>query len=73
MIKRICHLSDIHIRTYNLHEQYKKQFTDLIDQLKIQFLGSSKDEVRICIVGDLLHQKITISNEQIVLVSCFLN
>jgi aspartate carbamoyltransferase catalytic subunit len=32
---------------------------------------SSYDEVRIAIVGDLVHQKITISNEQLIAVANF--
>lgn len=73
MIKRIVHLADIHIRTFQLHDLYKKQFNELIDQLNIELLGYTKDEVRICIVGDIAHQKINISNEQILLTSWFLN
>lgn len=73
MIKKIVHIADIHIRTFQLHDLYKKQFQELIDQLEIELLGDSKEEVRICIVGDIAHQKINISNEQILLTSWFLN
>lgn len=73
MVKRIVHLADIHIRTFQLHDLYKKQFQELIDQLKIELLELTKEEVRICIVGDIAHQKINISNEQIILTSWFLN
>lgn len=73
MIKKIVHIADIHIRTFQLHDLYKKQFQELIDQLEIQLLGDSKKDVRICIVGDIAHQKINISNEQILLTSWFLS
>lgn len=73
MIKKIVHIADIHIRTFQLHSLYKKQFYELIDQLQIELLGNTKDEVRICIVGDIAHQKINVSNEQIILTSWFLS
>jgi len=72
MIKKIVHLADIHIRTTQLHDLYKKQFENFLDDLRIQLLGHSPDEIRIALVGDIFHQKITVSNEQIMLVSWFL-
>lgn len=73
MIKKIVHLADIHIRTFRMHEEYRAVFQNLIDDLKIQLKGLNKEEVRIAIVGDLFHQKITISNEQVVIGSWFLD
>lgn len=73
MIKKIIHIADIHIRTFQLHDIYKRQFEELINKLKVELLGLSKDEIRICIVGDIAHQKINISNEQIILTSWFLS
>ena len=73
MIKKIIHIADIHIRTFQLHDLYKKQFQTLIDKLEIELMGLSKDEVRIVIAGDIAHQKINISNEQILLTSWFLS
>lgn len=72
MIKKLIHISDIHIRTYQYHDLFKKQFQRLIDELEIELLGFTKDEVRIVITGDLFHQKINVSNEQMILVSQFL-
>ena len=73
MIKKIIHLSDIHIRTYQLHEQYKKQFQLLIETLKLELKDIQLDEIRIVITGDIAHQKINISNEQIILTSWLLS
>lgn len=72
MIKKLIHIADIHIRTYRHHEEYKDVFISLIEDVKKQIVGLTRDEVRIVIVGDLFHQKITISNEQVLLGSWFL-
>jgi DNA repair exonuclease SbcCD nuclease subunit len=67
MIRKIIHLADIHIRTFRLHDEYKEVFktliTDVIDLMK----EYKREEVRIVIAGDLVHQKIIISNEQLML------
>lgn len=78
MIKKIIHIADLHIRTIQMHELYKKQFDRLIDEIKehsIQWTseGIRWDEIRIVIAGDIAHQKINISNEQLLLTSWFLN
>lgn len=72
-IKLIAHLADIHIRTYRLHEEYKLVFENLIKDLTMTFRRVEYEEARIVIVGDLFHQKITVSNEQTILASWFLN
>jgi DNA repair exonuclease SbcCD nuclease subunit len=78
MIKKIIHIADLHIRTYQMHELYKTQFDKLIDEIHIQSIkwteeGVKWDEIRIVIAGDIAHQKINISNEQLLLTSWFLN
>lgn len=72
MVKRIIHIADIHIRTYQYHELYRQQFQKFIDEIKIQLLEFSREEIRIVIAGDLAHQKINISNEQLMLTSWFI-
>jgi DNA repair exonuclease SbcCD nuclease subunit len=72
MIKKIAHLADIHIRTYRMHSEYQEQFNLLYESLENKFKGFEYQERRIVIAGDLFHQKITISNELIVLTSNFL-
>lgn len=67
MVKYIVHIADIHIRTYRLHDEYKEVFKNLISDLTNLLKDYSRDEVRIVIVGDLVHQKIVISNEQLIL------
>ena len=71
-IKVLCHLADIHIRTYRYHKEYKEVFVRLIESLTNTFSSYAYDEARIVIAGDLFHQKITVSNEQTILASWFL-
>ena len=77
MIKKIIHIADLHIRTIQLHDLYKEQFQKLLDELSVKFLewvdeNISHNEIRIVIAGDIAHQKINISNEQLLLTSWFL-
>lgn len=77
MVKRIIHIADIHIRTFQLHELYKEQFNKLITELGNKVYewaeeGVNWDEIRIVIAGDIAHQKINISNEQLMLTSWFI-
>lgn len=73
MVKKIIHIADIHIRTYQMHELYRMQFEKFIDEVKKQTNGYNHEEIRVVIVGDIAHQKINISNEQLMLTSWFLN
>lgn len=72
MIKKIVHLADIHIRTYRMHDEYKDVFKTLISDVKELIKDFQREEVRIVIAGDLVHQKIVISNEQLLLGTWFL-
>jgi DNA repair exonuclease SbcCD nuclease subunit len=77
MVKKIVHIADLHIRTYQLHDLYKSQFQKLLDELAVSSLewrdqDILRDEVRIVIAGDIAHQKINISNEQLLLTSWFI-
>lgn len=71
-IKKIVHLGDIHIRTYRLHDEYKEVFTKLFKDLTALLSEYKREEIRIVIAGDLVHQKIIISNEQLLLGTWFL-
>jgi len=71
MVKVILHLSDIHIRTLQLHDLYRIQFQKFIDDAKDKIGKYDHDEIRIVIAGDLFDQKITISNEQTLLTNWF--
>jgi DNA repair exonuclease SbcCD nuclease subunit len=77
MVKKVIHIADIHIRTIQMHELYKRQFDALIEEIKEHSVkwtdeGISYNEIRIVIAGDIAHQKINISNEQLLLTSWFL-
>lgn len=72
MIKHIIHCADLHIRTYRMHEEYREIFQQFINECKEFCSDYEYNEVRIAIVGDLVHQKITISNEQLILCTWFL-
>ena len=72
MIKQIIHCADIHIRTFRLHDEYKDVFLIFFSQIKEAIKDYQRDEVRILIAGDLVHQKIVISNEQLILGTWFL-
>ena len=77
MIKKIIHIADLHIRTIQLHELYREQFETLIDEIREHNIvwyqeGIQYEEIRIVVAGDIAHQKINISNEQLLLTSWFL-
>jgi DNA repair exonuclease SbcCD nuclease subunit len=77
MVKKIIHIADLHIRTIQMHDLYKEQFQKLLNELSVKFLewadeNISHNEIRIVIAGDIAHQKINISNEQLLLTSWFL-
>lgn len=78
MIKKIVHIADLHIRTIQLHDLYKEQFDRLLEEIHehgIQWTeeGIKWEEIRIVIAGDIAHQKINISNEQLLLTAWLLN
>jgi DNA repair exonuclease SbcCD nuclease subunit len=72
MIKKVVHLADIHIRTFRLHDEYKDVFKTFLKDLRELLSEYQRDEIRIVIAGDLVHQKIVISNEQLILGTWFI-
>ncbi len=77
MVKKIIHIADLHIRTIQMHDLYREQFETLIDEIREHNIkwhqeGIQYEEIRIVIAGDIAHQKINISNEQLLLTSWFL-
>jgi DNA repair exonuclease SbcCD nuclease subunit len=77
MIKKIIHIADLHIRTIQMHDLYKEQFETLIWEIREHNIkwhseGIQYEEIRIVVAGDIAHQKINISNEQLLLTSWFL-
>jgi DNA repair exonuclease SbcCD nuclease subunit len=51
---------------------YRRQFELLLEDLKKQVLDYDYREIRVVIAGDIAHQKINISNEQMMLTSWFI-
>jgi len=72
MVKKIIHLADVHIRTMRMHDEYKEVFNTLLVQVTDLVKEYKREEVRIVVAGDLVHQKIVISNEQLMLGTWFL-
>lgn len=74
MVKCVIQVADIHVRNMMRHEEYVEQFENFIESCRdvIRKGKYEKDEVRILICGDLVHQKNTISNELITLISVFI-
>lgn len=54
---RIAHISDVHIRLKDRHDEYKEVFDRLYKELKTQ------NPDRILLGGDIVHSKITLSPE----------
>jgi len=72
MVKYVVHLADLHIRTFRLHDEYKDVFKTVLSQITDLVVGFKHEEIRIVIAGDLVHQKIIISNEQLILGTWFI-
>ena len=72
MIKKIIHIADIHIRTFQRLEEYGNLLNSFIEKCKEVTKGLENDEIRILIAGDLLHNKNQISAEQISFASSFI-
>ena len=65
-------MADIHLRTYRMHEEYGEVFKSALKRIRTLAAEYDRDEVRIVIAGDYVHQKITISNELLILGTWFL-
>ena len=72
MIKYLFHAGDLHLRTYKRHDEFKETSTQFFNEIREFSKDYSKDELRIVLTGDLVHQKITISNELVGMLDWFL-
>lgn len=72
MVKLIIQAADIHIRNFIRHEEYGEQLSKFIDSCKEIASKYERDEVRILLCGDLVHQKNNISNELMIFTSTFI-
>lgn len=70
-IKKIIQIADVHIRKYDRHEEYIEMFKKLYKSIKEECKGLDKDEIRIVVCGDVVHQKNNISPEMNILLSKF--
>lgn len=78
MIKKVIHLADIHIPNSTDRRPYDKMLDSALDQLenKVNELlesGIEREEIRIVVAGDLVHNKVKISNECLLMLHKFLN
>ena len=67
-IDTIIHISDIHIRLYKRHDEYRNVFEKLYSDIK----SKNFTNVVIVLTGDIVHAKIDLSPELVQLVSEFL-
>lgn len=73
MVKKIVHIGDLHFKTYKRHQEFREQFQKLFDYIKTLREEYSYDELRIAICGDIVDQKINISNELTLILAWFFN
>lgn len=72
MIKCVIQCGDIHIRPYLRLDEYAEQLEKFVSMATEVAKGYEKDEVRIVLCGDIVHSKLTISNELMVFCSTFI-
>ena len=60
-IDRICHISDVHIRTLKRHREYKQVFENMFDHIACNCTDNSIAVV----TGDIVHSKLDMSPELI--------
>lgn len=72
MVKIIIGIADLHIPNYKGINEYTEKLGILINSIKEQALDYNNDEIRIVLLGDLIHNKNTVSNELIALASSFI-
>jgi DNA repair exonuclease SbcCD nuclease subunit len=75
MVKKLFHIADLHFRTFKRLDESELVCQKFLEEVSkyIEDNNLIHNEVRIVIAGDIVHQKITISNELSVLVTWFLD
>jgi DNA repair exonuclease SbcCD ATPase subunit len=66
-VKKVAHISDVHIRLYKRHDEYKEVLTKLYHQLKLAQLENGV----IVVAGDIVHAKTDMSPELVAFTSEF--
>jgi len=69
-LKTVAHISDIHIRLFKRHEEYRDSFNTLYNQLRHKNL---LNDGIIVVAGDVVHAKTDMSPEMLQLASEFLS
>jgi len=67
MLRKIFHISDVHIRNFKRHEEYRRVFNTLYDYLKQNYT----DQDLICLTGDIVHSKTDVTPELVQEVQSF--
>ena len=60
-LNKIYHISDIHLRNFKRHDEYKRVFAKLRDYIQSTFT----DDSLICLTGDIVHAKTDVTPELI--------
>lgn len=68
-VRKICHISDIHIRLFRRHEEYELAFDKLYQDIKNQNI----EDFIIVLTGDIVHAKTDMSPEMVAVTSRFLS
>lgn len=71
-IKLVIHIADIHIRPFQRLEEYTDKLNKLSEKIEELVKPYKYEEVKIVIAGDIVHSKLTISNELIAFVSSWI-
>jgi DNA repair exonuclease SbcCD ATPase subunit len=67
MIKKVYHISDIHIRNYKRHFEYRAVFYELFNYLSV----NSDEHSIIVVTGDIVHSKTDLSPDSVQLMGEF--
>ena len=73
MVKLILAIADIHIPNFRGIEDYTEKLEKLVLSLKENAEGYSYEEIRILLLGDLIHNKNNVSNELMALASSLIS
>ena len=73
MVKLILAIADIHIPNFRGIEDYTEKLENLVLNLKENAEGYSYEEIRILLLGDLIHNKNNVSNELMSLASSLIS
>lgn len=72
MITKIYHLADVHIRPFQRLDEYSVKLEEFKELLKKDIGDTPYDDIRIVISGDIVHNKLAISNELIAFASTWI-